>query len=185
MAEVGANSSIIGLIVNLFVGISLGANVTIANAIGRKDEKTVKHAVHTSIITAVIGGLFIMLFGQVIAGPLLGMLNIPDEVLPYALLYLRIYLLGMPFILLYNFKAAIFRSVGNTKVPLQTLLISGILNVILNLIFVVVFGMNVNGVAIATITSNFASSLILLFKLIKTDSVIKVEKNILQWIKKF
>lgn len=184
VAAVGANSSIIGLIVNLFVGISLGANVTIANAIGRKDEKTVKHAVHTSIITAVIGGLFIMLFGQVIAGPLLGMLNIPDEVLPYALLYLRIYLLGMPFILLYNFEAAIFRSVGNTKVPLQALLISGILNVILNLIFVVVFGMNVNGVAIATITSNFASSLILLFKLIKTDSVIKVERKYLAVDKK-
>lgn len=184
VAAVGANSSIIGLIVNLFVGISLGANVTIANAIGRKDEKTVKHAVHTSIITAVIGGLFIMLFGQVIAGPLLGMLNIPDEVLPYALLYLRIYLLGMPFILLYNFEAAIFRSVGNTKVPLQALLISGILNVILNLIFVVVFGMNVNGVAIATITSNFASSLILLFKLIKTDSMIKVERKYLAVDKK-
>ncbi len=184
VAAVGANSSIIGLIVNLFVGISLGANVTIANAIGKKDEITVKHAVHTSLITALAGGLLVMLLGQIIAGPLLGILNIPGEVLPYALLYLRIYLLGMPFILLYNFEAAIFRSIGNTKVPLQALLISGILNVILNLIFVICFGMNVNGVAIATITSNFVSSLILLFKLMKTDSIIKVERKYLTMDKK-
>lgn len=175
VAAVGANSSVIGLILNLFIGIALGANVVIANAIGREDTKTVKKAVHTSIITAFLGGILVTVIGELIAGRLMGMLNIPDEVFPYALLYLRIYLLGLPVIFLYNFEAAIFRSIGDTKAPLQALLISGIINVIMNLFFVIVLKMTVNGVAIATVLSNTISSLILLRKLIRTDKCIHVE----------
>ena len=115
VAAVGANSPIIGLIVNLFIGIALGANVVIATAIGCGDEDAVRRAVHTSIVFSVLGGTLVALLGQLAAAPLLSVLNVPDDVFPYALLYLRIYLLGMPVILLYNFEAAIFRSVGDTK----------------------------------------------------------------------
>ena len=124
VAAVGANGPIIGLIVNLFIGIALGANVVIANAIGCRDDNAVKRAVHTAIVFAVCGGAAVALLGQLIASPLLSILNVPEDVFPYALLYLRIYLLGMPVILLYNFEAAIFRSIGDTKVPLAALAIS-------------------------------------------------------------
>ena len=174
VAAVGANSPVIGLILNLFIGIALGANVVIANAIGRGDRETVHRAVHTSIVTALIGGVFVAIFGQLIAAKLMGLLNVPDDVYPLALAYLRIYLLGMPVILLYNFEAAIFRSVGDTKVPLIALTVSGILNVILNLFFVIVLKMNVNGVAIATVLSNAVSSVLLLRRLLHGD-LIRVE----------
>lgn len=175
VAAVSANSAVIGLIVNLFVGIALGANVVIANAIGRDDKNTVQKAVHTSIAVAVLGGIAVAAFGEAIAAWLLNSLRVPPDVYPYALLYLRIYLIGMPVILLYNFEAAIFRSVGETKTPLAALAASGVLNVLLNLFFVIVLKMNVNGVAIATVISNAISSAILYFKLIKSDKYIKVE----------
>ena len=105
------------------------------------------------------------------------MLNVPYDVFPYALLYIRIYLLGMPVILLYNFEAAIFRSIGETNTPLKMLALSGVLNVILNLFFVIVLKMTVNGVAIATVISNFVSSVLLFTKLVKTDNVIRIRKN--------
>ena len=167
----GANSPVIGLLLNLFIGIALGANVVIANAIGRGDRETVHRAVHTSIVTALIGGVIVAVFGQFIAAGLMGLLNVPDDVYPLALAYLRIYLLGMPVILLYNFEAAIFRSVGDTKVPLIALTVSGVLNVILNLFFVIVLKMNVNGVAIATVLSNAVSSVLLLRRLLHGDLV--------------
>lgn len=171
VAAVGANSPVIGLILNLFIGIALGANVVIANAIGRGDRETVHRAVHTSIVTALIGGVLVAIFGQFIAAGLMGLLNVPNDVYPLALAYLRIYLLGMPVILLYNFEAAIFRSVGDTKVPLIALTVSGVLNVILNLFFVIVLKMNVNGVAIATVISNAVSSVLLLRRLLHGDLV--------------
>ena len=156
VAAVGSNAPVTGLILNLFIGIALGANVVIANAIGRGDRETVHRAVHTSIVTALIGGVLVAVFGQLIAAGLMGLLNVPDDVYP----------LGMPVILLYNFEAAIFRSVGDTKVPLIALTVSGVLNVILNLFFVIVLKMNVNGVAIATVLSNAVSSVLLLRRLL-------------------
>ena len=159
------------VLLNLFIGIALGANVVIANAIGRGDRETVHRAVHTSIVTALIGGVIVAVFGQFIAAGLMGLLNVPDDVYPLALAYLGIYLLGMPVILLYNFEAAIFRSVGDTKVPLIALTVSGVLNVILNLFFVIVLKMNVNGVAIATVLSNAVSSVLLLRRLLHGDLV--------------
>lgn len=175
VAAVGANSPIIGLILNLFIGIALGANVVIANAVGRDDRQTVQKAVHTSMVVSVIGGVLVAIIGELIAEPLLTVLNVPDDVLELALLYLRIYFLGMPVILLYNFEAAIFRSIGETKMPLIALMLSGILNVLLNLFFVIVLKMSVNGVATATVLANVVSAGILYIKLVKSDKYIKVE----------
>ena len=181
VAAVGANSPIIGLVLNLFIGIALGANVVIANAIGRGDQDTVHRAVHTAILLALAGGVGAALVGEALAGWVLGLLNVPADVLPYALLYLRIYLLGLPVIFLYNFEAAVFRSVGDTKVPLIALTFSGILNVILNLFFVIVLKMTVNGVAIATVISNAVSSGILFYRLVRTDSAIRVTPRALRF----
>lgn len=168
IAAVGANSPIIGVILNLFIGISLGTNVVIANAIGRKDKETVEQTVHTSVVAAFIGGLIVTILGELFISNILTLLNVPTDVFPYALLYIRIYLLGMPVIFLYNFEAAIFRSTGETKTPLQALAFSGVLNILLNLLFVVCFKMNVNGVAIATVIANIVSSMLLFVKLTRT-----------------
>lgn len=181
VAAVGANSPIIGLLLNFFIGIALGANVVIANAIGKGDEKTIHKAVHNSVITAVVCGLLVTLFGELFIGNLLQMLNVPKDVFPYALLYIRIYLLGMPVILLYNFEAAIFRSIGETKMPLEALAVSGVLNVALNLFFVIVLKMTVNGVAIATVIANAVSSVFLFVKLVKTDQAIRIRKEELRF----
>lgn len=175
VAAVGANSFVISLVVNFFIGIALGANVVIANAIGREDTDAVHRAVHTAVVVSVIGGMFVTIFGELAAGTVLRSLNVPEEVLPYALLYLRIYLLGMPVILLYNFEAAIFRSIGDTRVPLQTLAFSGILNVLLNLFFVIVLHMTVNGVATATVISNAISSVLLFVRLRRSDKAIHLD----------
>ena len=180
VAAVGANSPIIGLIVNLFIGIALGTNVVIAHAIGQGERDDVQKAVHTSVVISVLGGALVALLGELAAAPLLGLLNVPDEVFPLALLYLRIYLLGMPVILLYNFEAAIFRSVGETKIPLLALATSGVLNVFLNLFFVAVLHMTVNGVAIATVISNAVSSVLLYCRLRSSKQVIHLEPKLLR-----
>ncbi len=124
---------------------------------------------------SVVCGALIAAAGELAAPALLGMMNVPGEVLPHALTYLRIYLLGMPVILLYNFEPAIFRSVGETAVPLRALFMSGILNVLLNLLFVIVFKMTVDGVAIATVIANAVSAAVLLRRLVRTDEVIALE----------
>ena len=159
VAAVGANSPVIGLILNLFIGIALGTNVIIANAIGRDDRETVQ---------------LVMIPGEIFAVQILSAMSIPEDVLPYAVLYLRIYLLGLPVILLYNFLSAVFRSVGDTKTPLIVLALSGCLNVLLNLFFVIVLKMTVNGVAIATVISNAISSIVLFIVLMKSDKYIKL-----------
>lgn len=175
VAAVSANSAIIGLVVNLFIGISLGANVTIAHAIGQGAGAEVRKAVHTAMVMAVLGGVFAALVGESVAAPLLGALRTPEEVFPLALLYLRIYFAGLPVILLYNFEAAIFRSVGETKIPLIALASSGCLNVLLNLFFVVVLHRTVDGVALATVLANAVSAGILYACLRRTEKAVQVE----------
>lgn len=175
VAAVGANGPVIGLLLNIFIGIALGANVVIANAIGRGDGDTVSRAVHTSIVAAVLGGIIVGLLGQLVAEPVLSMLQVPEDVFPLALKYMRIYLLGLPVIFLYNFEAAIFRSAGDTKTPLIALALSGVLNVILNLFFVVVLNKTVDGVAIATVLANVVSSVVLLRRLLRSELFIHVE----------
>ncbi len=174
MAAVGSNSPVVGLLVNLFVGISLGSNVIIAKSIGQNNQKNVSRSVHTSIIVALLGGVFISVLGLFLAEDIIRLLGVPDEVSLMAAKYLKIYLLGMPVILLYNFESAIFRSCGDTKTPLMALLVSGATNVALNLFFVIVLGMDVDGVAIATVISNLLSSVILFAALLKTDMVIRL-----------
>lgn len=175
VAAVGANSPIIGLIVNLFIGIALGTNVVIAHAMGKGKKDDVEKAVHTSVLVAVFGGVMVAILGEAVAAPLLKLLNVPEDVFSLALLYLRIYLIGMPVILLYNFEAAIFRSVGETKIPLIALATSGILNVVLNLFFVGVLHMTVNGVAIATVIANAVSSVLLYYRLRHTTQEIHLD----------
>lgn len=175
MAAVGSNAPVIGLLVNLFVGISLGSNVVIARSIGQKDQESISKAVHTSVIVALLGGLFLTLLGEGLAPEIVRMLDVPGEVYPLAIKYLRIYLAGMPVILLYNFESAIFRSCGNTQTPLFALVISGVLNVALNLFFVLGFGMDVDGVATATVLSNLVSSAILFAALMRTELSVKID----------
>ncbi len=175
MAAVGSNAPVIGLLVNLFVGISLGSNVIIARSIGQEDNEKISKAVHTSVLVALLGGLFLAVLGEFLAPGIVKLLEIPEDVYPLAVKYLRIYLAGMPVILLYNFESAIFRSCGNTQTPLIALVISGILNVILNLFFVLGFGMDVDGVATATVLSNLISSVILFAALMKTKLAIRMD----------
>lgn len=175
MAAVGGNAPVIGLLVNLFVGISLGSNVIIARSIGQRDNGNISKAVHTSVIVALFGGLFLAVLGEFLAPGVVKMLDVPGDVYPLAVKYLRIYLAGMPVILLYNFEAAIFRSCGNTQTPLIALVVSGILNVALNLFFVLGLGMDVDGVATATVLSNLVSSAILFAALMKTELAIRIE----------
>ncbi len=177
MAAVGSNAPVIGLLVNLFIGISLGSNVIIAKAIGQRDNENISKAVHTSVIVALLGGLFITLLGEFLAPEVVRMLDVPSDVYPLAVKYLQIYLAGMPVILLYNFESAIFRSCGNTQTPLIALVISGILNVALNLFFVRGLGMDVDGVATATVISNLISSAILFGALMKTEMAIRIESR--------
>lgn len=175
MAAVGSNASVIGLLVNLFVGISLGSNVIIARSIGQGNEENISKAVHTSVVVALLGGLFLTVLGEFLAPGVVNMLDVPEDVYPLAVKYLRIYLAGMPVILLYNFEAAIFRSCGNTQTPLAALVISGVLNVILNLFFVLGMGMDVDGVAAATVLANLVSAVILFAALMKTDLAIHID----------
>ncbi|MBQ5401084.1 MAG: MATE family efflux transporter, partial [Treponema sp.] len=174
MAAVGSNSPVIGLLVNLFVGISLGANVVIAHASGQKNDARIEKTVHTSILVSLIGGVLIAGIGEALAKPIVSVMGVPDDVSEMALLYLRIYVMGLPVIFLYNFESAIFRSRGNTRLPLVALLISGVVNVILNLFFVLVLKMTVDGVALATVISNLISSAMLFVFLLKSDDKIKV-----------
>ena len=174
MAAVGSNSAIIGLAINLFVGVSLGANVVIATFIGQRRWEDIHRAVHTALLVAVLSGILVAIIGELVAGPLLRLLGVPDEVMGMAVLYLRVYMAGMPVILLYNFESAIFRSQGDTKTPLICLTISGVLNVGLNLFFVIVCGMTVEGVALATVISNGISAALLFRILLRSESVVRV-----------
>ena len=167
MAAVGSNTSIISLLLNLFVGISLGANVVISKFIGQQERQGVRRAVHTSILVSVISGLFLTVFGELLTRPMLRWMGVPEEIFGMSETYLRIYLLGMPVILLYNFESAIFRSKGDTKTPLLCLIVSGGANVALNLILVLVVHLDVAGVAIATVTSNLIGAGMLLISLLR------------------
>ncbi len=177
MAAVGANTPIINFIVNGFLGISLGTNVVIANAVGSKDDETVKKAVHTSMIVAVIGGILVALLGELLAEPILRSQNIADDSVNMAILYFRIYIAGTPVILLYNFEAAIFRGIGNTRMPFIALVISGVINVGLNIFFVVFMHRTVDGVATATVISNMISGIILLLFLRKSKTPARFDEK--------
>ena len=174
MAAVGSNTPVVSLLVNFFVGISVGTNVLIAHNIGAREPEKAKSAVRTSMAFALAAGVFVGVLGNIIAVPIIDLLGVPAEVKDYSVTYLRLYFSGVPFIMLYNFEAAIFRSNGNTRTPLICLTIGGIFNVAANLFFVLVLGMDVDGVAIATVLANAISSMLLLHFLRNEDSVIHV-----------
>jgi len=161
LAAVGANTYLVSLMVNLFVGVSLGANVTIANYVGEGDERGVSRATHTAIALSLVCGIMLAIGGQLLARLVHEAIGTPEELLKQALLYFRVYYLGMPAIMLYNFASAVLRSKGDTRRPLVVLIISGVLNVLLNVLFVVGLKLDVAGVALATVLSNVVSGLAL------------------------
>ncbi len=175
LAAVGANSALINLFVNSFVGLSVGSMVVIGNLIGQQKEKDASRAVHVSILMAAVLGIILMIFGLFFAEGMLKAISTPDEILGSAVLYLRIYSVGIPFVMLYNFEAAILRSVGNTKRPLISLVVSGAINIVLNLFFVVVLEMSVEGVALATVIANVISTVDLFRYLQKSKGVTALE----------
>lgn len=158
LAAVGSVGSLNNLIISLFVGLSIGVNVLVAQYTGAHDDENVSETVHTAVVVSVIGGVFLAVAGFLLASPLLTMMGSPEDVLPLAVLYTRILFIGMPVQMLYNFCAAILRAAGDTKRPLYFLTFAGIVNVFLNLFFVIVLKMSVAGVALATIISQTVSA---------------------------
>lgn len=174
LAAVGATSSLINLLIGLFTGLATGTNVIAANYLGAQKLENVKKTVHTSIIVSIFAGIFLTIIGISFAKPILKLMKIPSEVLPLATVYLKIYFGGITTTMLYNFGSSLLRAKGDTKRPLYVLLIAGIINVILNLLFVIVFKMNVAGVALATIISQGFSAVCILFMLVQEKNEFKL-----------
>jgi len=175
LAAVGATGAITSLLVNLFLGLSVGANVTVAQHYGAGRQLDVSQSVHTTVALSLAGGLVIGVTGVLLARPLLTMMATPEDVIDHSVLYMRIYFAGMPFNLGYNFCAAILRAVGDTKRPLYYLTIAGLVNVLLNLLFVIVFRMGVAGVALATVISQVISMVLVMICLMHSDGSIRLD----------
>lgn len=174
LAAVGSTTALINVFTNLFIGISLGANVLAARffAAGRKEEMS--ETVHTSITLALISGIFMAFVGLVFSKGALELMGTPEDVIGLSTLYMRIYFMGMPFFMLYNYGAAILRAVGDTKRPLYFLIIAGVINAGLNMVLVIVFGLGVSGVGIATVFSQMVSCVLVLTCLCRTDGSYKL-----------
>ena len=171
VAAVSATGSITNLIVNLFIGLSIGAGVTVAHALGGNHTQEVQRTVHTALPTALVGGVFLSIVGVLFSETFLTMMNTPENVLPLSAKYMRIYFCGMTFTMVYNFCASILRAAGDTKSPLIFLSLAGITNVLLNVFFVVVLKMTVDGVALATVISQAISAILVVGALMRrTDS---------------
>ena len=175
LAAVGSNGMIISLIVGLCMGISVGANVVIAHHIGSKDLRSARAAVSTTMLLSLVLGVVLIAVGVSVARPLLEAISTPDDVIDLATVYLRIYFLGMPFMLVYNFGSAVLRSVGDTKRPFYCLVAGGCVNVCLNLVLVICFDMGVAGVAIATVASNVVASVLLVRILAREQDPVRVD----------
>lgn len=186
LAAVGATSALINLLINVFIGLSVGVNVLVAQYFGAGKERETGKAVHTAVAVSLICGVALVLIGAFASKPMLSWMGTPEDVLDKATLYMRIYFAGMPVIMLYNFGAAILRAVGDTKRPLYFLLAAGVVNVVLNLGFVILLGMGVAGVALATVLSQCISAALICRCLIKSDasyrlvpSRLAIDKNML------
>lgn len=175
LAAVGSTSSLINLLTNVFIGLSTAANVLVARYFGSGQDKDVHETVHTSIALSVISGVILSVLGIIVAPKILVLMGTHESVLPMATLYIRIYFLGMPVLMLYNFGAAILRAIGDTKRPLYYLTISGAINAICNVIFIVVFHMGVAGVAYATILSQAISAILTIRCLMVSDESYRFE----------
>ncbi|MEF9940431.1 MAG: MATE family efflux transporter [Clostridium sp.] len=175
LAAVGSTTSLINLLINLFIGLSIGVNVLVARYYGAKLDKDVSETVHTAITISLISGLFLVVLGFLSSRIMLELMGTPDDVIDKSVLYMKIYFAGMPVIMVYNFGSAILRAVGDTKRPLYYLLLSGMINIILNLIFVIQFHMDVAGVALATVLSQCISTALVLRCLIKMKGSLKLD----------
>lgn len=184
LAAVGSNGALVNLLANFFIGLSIGANVLVARFYAAGQKEDVSSTVHTAITLSIISGIIMTLIGVVGARQILIWMNSPEDVLPLATLYLRIYFLGMIPMMVYNFGAAILRAVGDTKRPLYFLMISGGINVALNLLFVIVFKLSVAGVAIATVISESVSACLIIRCLIKEKGEIQLDPRKLRIDKK-
>ena len=153
LAAVGSTAALINLMINVFVGLSVGVNVLAARYYGGQKEKDIQDTVHTAIMMAILSGLFLVLLGETASRPMLTLMGTPDDVLDQAALYLKIYFFGMPVLMIYNFGAALLRAVGDTRRPLYFLFAAGAVNVVLNLFFVIQLGMGVDGVGWAPVIS--------------------------------
>ena len=169
LGAVGATSSLINLLVNVFIGMSVGTNVLAAHFYGADRKEELGQTVHTSIALSLISGVILGIAGFSLAKPLLSLMGTPADILPHAVVYMQIYFIGVPGMLLYNFGSAILRAVGDTKRPLYYLLFAGVINVVLNLFFVIVLRIGVAGVALATILSQFISAALVIRCLIKEE----------------
>lgn len=174
LAAVGSTSSLINLIVNAFIGLSVGTGVLLAQSVGANDYDKAHDTVHTAMLTSLVGGIMVSIFGFFSCRALLHAMGSPDDVIDQATLYMKIYFLGMPAFMIYTFGSVIMRTVGDTKRPLFFLSISGLVNVVLNLITVIKFDMGVAGVAIATIVSQYISAIFVVLSLIKTDGICRL-----------
>ncbi len=174
MAAVGSTTPIATLLIMMFVGLSLGANVTIAHAVGAGNRDRANRCAHTAVVLALLGVVVTILM-EIASRPLMQCLSVPPEIFNDALVYLRVYLLGIPAILLFNFEAAVFRSVGVTRMPLMALAISAALNVVLDGIFVAFLGWGAAGVALATVLCYIVSSGFLFTRLLKADEAIRID----------
>ena len=185
LAAVGSTGSLTNLLVNLFIGLSVGANVLVARYYGAKQEEEVSQTVHTSVLVSVIGGILLALIGIAAARPLLLMMDTPGDVIEHSVLYMRIYFLGMPVMLLFNFGSDILRAIGDTRRPLIYLIIAGVINVALNLCFVIAFHMGVAGVALATVISQCVSTTLITRCLMQSEGSFKlcVDKLHMNWEK--
>ena len=175
LAAVGSTSALINLLINIFVGLSVGVNVLVGKYYGGKQEQNISETVHTAMLTSLLSGLALVVLGIAAARPLLHLMGTPDDVLDQAILYMRIYFLGMPVLMIYNFGAAILRAVGDTRRPLYYLFAAGVVNVILNLTFVVGFGRGVDGVAWATVISEHISAFFIVRSMMKAPGALKLE----------
>ena len=174
LAAVGSTGSLTSLIVNMFVGLSVGTNVVAARAWGSGDHKAMEDSVHTSMLVSIVSGVILAVVGVIGARVFLEWMNTPGEVIDLSSLYLRIYFAGMPANMIYNFGSAILRSVGDTRRPLIYLIIAGVLNVILNLFFVIVLHMDVEGVALATIISQAVSATLVVICLMRSEGGLRL-----------
>ena len=184
VAAVGATGSITALIVNLFIGLSLGAGVSTAHAIGGKNEVETHRTVHTAVPTALVSGAVLTVVGIAFSEDFLRWMGTPENVLPLSALYMRIYFGGILFTMVYNFCAAILRAAGDTKSPLIFLTIAGVINVVLNVVFVTVFHMNVAGVALATIISQGVSAVLVVWALMRRTDACKLQLKKMHFYKK-
>ena len=174
LAAVGSTTALINVFVNLFIGVSLGTNVLAARCYAAGKDKEMSEVVHTSILFALISGIVMAVIGVLLAKPALQLMQTPADVIDQSALYMRIYFLGMPFFMLYNYGAAVLRAVGDTKRPLMYLILSGIVNTLLNLFLVIVFRLAVAGVAISTIIAQCMSCILILNCLRKSESSYKL-----------